>query len=451
MLNTNRARQSGHRIGRAAIVVACGLTLGTAVLVEARPPRHGSYGDNYRGSYGGGYGGGFMQDRYGNRHGNLTPAGRARQHDHCQDDRFDRGRGVEVFAPPCPAPRGPGIDLVLLLDASSSMDGLIDQAKQQLWSVVCDLDCTSRGGERPVLRVAVYMYGNDYLSPRGGYIRQLVPLTTDLDAVSQALFSIRTQGGTEHCGQAIERATFELDWARHPDSYRTIFIAGNEAFTQGPVHFQEAIDAAKHRGVVVNTVHCGDERTGYDDFWNRAAHFGGGTFFNINHQRAVPRVHCPQDDELVHLNGRLNDTYLWYGDDEHRRGYAGNQRRQDANAAGFGPGVLAGRAAAKASDAYRAVGRDLVDSLRDDPGLLDRLPRDQLPEQLRSLDRQQQRDFVRRMGDERSRVQSEIERLSRQRERFLHDSGHDSADTFGDAMRRTVRDQVRAAGFAPRD
>ena len=119
---------------------------------------------------------------------------------------------------PTPVPDGAAVDLVLLLDASNSMDGLIEQAKQQLWSVVIDFAGARREGRQPTLRVALFMYGNDGLPASEGYIRQLVPLTDDLDAVSQALFSLRTNGGSEYCGQVIDVAATTLDWSRHDGS-----------------------------------------------------------------------------------------------------------------------------------------------------------------------------------------------------------------------------------------
>jgi len=50
------------------------------------------------------------------------------------------------------------IDLVLCLDVSNSMDGLIDSAKAKLWDIVNEM---ARLKPTPNLRVALYSYGND--------------------------------------------------------------------------------------------------------------------------------------------------------------------------------------------------------------------------------------------------------------------------------------------------
>src|SRR5271157_1093574 len=92
------------------------------------------------------------------------------------------------------------IQLAILLDTSNSMDGLIGQAKSQLWKVVNELARAKRAGVHPQLEVGLFEYGNDGLSESDGYIRMVSNLTTDLDAISADLFALTTNGGSEYCG-----------------------------------------------------------------------------------------------------------------------------------------------------------------------------------------------------------------------------------------------------------
>ena len=101
----------------------------------------------------------------------------------------------------------PKIQIALLLDTSNSMDGLINQAKSQLWKIVNEFVTAKRDGQRPEFMVALYEYGNSRLEREEGYIRRVLPLTTDLDKVSEQLFALTTNGGQEYCGQVIEVAT----------------------------------------------------------------------------------------------------------------------------------------------------------------------------------------------------------------------------------------------------
>ena len=53
------------------------------------------------------------------------------------------------------------IKVALLLDTSNSMDGLIDQAKAQLWEIVNELSYAKCHNNKPNLQIALYEYGND--------------------------------------------------------------------------------------------------------------------------------------------------------------------------------------------------------------------------------------------------------------------------------------------------
>ena len=83
----------------------------------------------------------------------------------------------------------PKVQIALLLDTSNSMDGLINQAKSQLWEIVNDFAKAKQNGKTPNLEVALYHYGNASLQQKTDYIEQLTPFTDNLDLVSEKLFS----------------------------------------------------------------------------------------------------------------------------------------------------------------------------------------------------------------------------------------------------------------------
>ncbi|MFH1998558.1 MAG: VWA domain-containing protein, partial [Planctomycetota bacterium] len=86
-------------------------------------------------------------------------------------------------------PKEARIQMAILLDTSSSMDGLIDQAKSQLWKIVNEFVTMKRDGRPPMLEVALYEYGKSSRPAEENYMRMILPLTTDLDKVSQELFA----------------------------------------------------------------------------------------------------------------------------------------------------------------------------------------------------------------------------------------------------------------------
>lgn len=75
----------------------------------------------------------------------------------------------------------PLIQIVLLLDTSSSMNGLIEQAKAHLWKMINKLSATRKNNKIPKLQVALYEYGKSSLSSISGHIHQITPFSRDMD------------------------------------------------------------------------------------------------------------------------------------------------------------------------------------------------------------------------------------------------------------------------------
>src|SRR5262245_4241724 len=79
-----------------------------------------------------------------------------------------------------PSAEKPKIQMAILLDTSNSMDGLINQARTQLWKIVNEFAKAKKGGVQPELEVALYEYGNNSLDAKTHWIRLVVPFTDDL-------------------------------------------------------------------------------------------------------------------------------------------------------------------------------------------------------------------------------------------------------------------------------
>ncbi len=222
------------------------------------------------------------------------------------------------------------IQVALLLDTSNSMDGLIEQAKAQLWKILNELARARKEGNAPELQIALYEYGNDGLSPRDGYIRQVQAFTQDMDLVSEKLFSLATNGGNEFCGQVIHTALGQLKWNTGEGALRLIYIAGNEPFNQGAFPYAEACALAKEKDITVNTIFCGGYEEGISGEWQNGAILGKGSYSNIDHNAATTFIESPYDELINQLNLRLNATYLAYG--SRGQHYQANQAVQDQNA-----------------------------------------------------------------------------------------------------------------------
>jgi len=311
----------------------------------------------------------------------------------------------------------PLVQIALLLDTSNSMDGLIDQAKSQLWNIVSEAGRMTRNGERASLEVALYEYGNDYISSNSGYIRQVVPFTDDLDSLSARLFDLSTNGGSEYCGMVIKRSMTELDWSKRDSDLKIAYVAGNEPFTQGSVNFRDAGREAVRMGVVVNTIFCGNRDEGISTQWAEGARLTGGTYANIDGDFEYQYVPCPQDDRLSELNARLNNTYIAYGSEG--EAHKGLQEEQDSKAESLNKEGFFDRAKVKSSASYSNSTWDLVDATTSGAGPLASVAKADLPAPMRAMSEKEREAYVADKVAERKKIQSEIADLSAKRDAWL--------------------------------
>lgn len=311
----------------------------------------------------------------------------------------------------------PRIQVAILLDTSNSMDGLIDQARTQLWQIVNEFIPVKKAGQRPSFEVALYEYGNDGLDPKTGFIRLVLPLTNDLDSVSEKLFALRTNGGQEYCGMVISKAVEELHWSTSAGDLKAIFIAGNEPFSQGPVDYRQACRQAVSKGITVSTIHCEMGQSSESVGWREGAQLADGAYTSINPNLRAEVIPAPQDKELERLGGLLNGTYVPFG----QSGGAGvaNQAAQDSNAKAAAPGVAVQRAIAKSSQYYKNSSWDLVDAVKQGQVDLAKVKPEQLPEPMRKMTVDQRRGLVEEKAKERAGLQSQIQKLSQERQQHV--------------------------------
>lgn len=343
----------------------------------------------------------------------------------------------------------PLVQIAILLDTSNSMDGLIEQAKGQLWKISNEFIKARQEGVAPEVQVALYEYGKSSLKRESGWIRQIQPLTTDLDKVSEELFALRTNGGEEYCGWVIQRAVEDLAWSPASDVYKVIFIAGNEPFTQGPVKYAESCKTAITRGIIVNTIHCGNEAEGANTKWKDGADLADGKYLVIDQNRAVVSIETPQDQEIAKLGVEINKTYLAFG----RVGGEGAKRQamQDANVAALAPasGAAVQRSVAKASANYVNSNWDLVDAAKAKDFEVTKLKSEELPAEMQKMSPGERKAYIEKNSQERAQLQTKISQLNAEREKFVAQRMKEFAgtNTLDSVVISAIREQGQKRNF----
>jgi hypothetical protein len=341
------------------------------------------------------------------------------------------------------------MELAICLDTSGSMDGLINSARQTLWTIVNDL---AKAEPTPKLRVALLSYGNDGHHSENGWVKVETPFTEDLDTVSQMLFALTTNGGTELVGRVVQTSLQELDWHSSAGAMRMIFVAGNESANQdGQVAARTICEEAAERGIDVNAIYCayGADNSEIRPGWRDLAMWGAGEFAMIDQNNGTVVIATTYDHALIKLSAEINLTYIPFG----AAGDAGryNQIAQDTNAAQLNSANAASRAATKAGKLYSCVW-DLVDATRTGQIDLAKVDEKDLPEDMRALSHAQRVARIEEMQRRRTELHSQINELDQHRQilltKELARQATASIGGFDLAIRSAIRKKAEALGFA---
>lgn len=340
----------------------------------------------------------------------------------------------------------PKIQVAILLDVSNSMDGLIEQAKGQLWNMVNILGKAKCDGKEPEIEIALYEYGRSSNNPSNGFVKKISGFTKDLDPLSQKLFNLTTDGGEEYCGTVLHAALSDLNWDEAPGNYKVVFIAGNEDFYQGNISYLKACKAAQTKGVVVNTIYCGNRHQGIAEHWNLAGKCGNGSYSNIDQNAKLEEIPTPYDSKILALNNKLNQTYISFGKNGHE--YKAAQSALDDKNEKMSSGVAVKRAEVKSkSKLYKNTGWDLVDAMEENKKMLETLDKETLPEHLKYKSDNELKVIIANKKSERTEVQKEIDKLAIERESYIDSERkkgtNANANTLQSEIEKAIRKQAK--------
>ena len=351
---------------------------------------------------------------------------------------------TNIIIPPDGASK---IQVALLFDTSNSMDGLIDQAKSRLWDIVNTLTTLKYEGKTPVIEIALYEYGNDGLPVSNNYIRQVTPLTNDLDLISEKLFALKTNGGSEYCGAVIQTSVKELKWNDGANTMKLVYIAGNEGFDQGSVSYKEAISGALKNDIYINTIFCGNKEEGVKLFWQDGANKGQGKYFNIDSDKKIEYIQTPYDNQINACNDKLNKTYIGYG----KQGYTKklSQVKEDANANSISQSNATERVVTKSKSVYKNSTWDLVDNVKDNESNLDKIKTEDLPEEYKNKSKEEIKKIVLEKAKERETIQKEIGDLAVKRQKYITEKSKQTKkqDDLGSAIKSSIITFANVKGY----
>ena len=339
----------------------------------------------------------------------------------------------------------PKVDVVFVLDTTGSMGGLIQTAKEKIWSIASTM---ASAQPTPEIRVGLVAFRD-----RGdAYVTRIVDLSSDLDSVYAKLMDFQADGGgdgPESVNKALYDAVHNMSWSQGEQTYQVVFLVGDAPphMDYNEVRYPEIVAAAFDKGIVVNTIQCGDIPMTVGP-WTQIANLGHGNFFQVEQAGGAVAFTTPYDDEIAALSAKLDDTRLYYGDEEDKRKMSLKVAATDKLNAFASLASRARRGifnAAVGGDANLLGENELVDSVANGSVSLDDIEADELPEALKPMAREEQEAYVARLAGERQDLKKEIQKLSEDRDGYLR-TKVDEAGGLKDSLDQQIYEAVKEQG-----
>ena len=343
------------------------------------------------------------------------------------------------------------VDVVFALDTTGSMGGLIQAAKEKIWSIATTM---AQAQPAPVIRMGLVAYRD-----RGdAYVTRRVDLSEDLDSVYARLMELQASGGgdgPESVNQALHDAVHRMAWSQDPQAYKVVFLVGDAPPHRDypdDVQYPDTLVVAGQKGIVVNAVQCGALPETASE-WRQIAQLGQGRAFQVEQGGSAVAIATPFDARLAELSARLDGTRLYYGSAEDKAVQARKLAAAEALHASASVASRARRATfnASASGEANLLGKgELVDDVASGRVDLSRIERDRLPAPLQALAPAEQRRVLEEKAAERQAVKSQIQDLVEQRAGFLERKVTElggAKDSLDEKIYGAVREQAAARGL----
>jgi len=335
----------------------------------------------------------------------------------------------------------PRVEVVFCLDTTGSMSGLINAAKQKIWSISNQI---SSGTPSPIVKIGLVAYRD-----RGdAYVTKVIDLNDDLDAIHGHLMTFQAAGGgdtPESVNQALHEAVTKISWSKDKKTLKMIFLVGDappKMDYRDDVKYPESCKLAVKNDIIINTVQCGGDST-TKKYWMEICRSAEGSYVQIDAQGGpVVAVATPFDTELAKINVEINKTQLIYGKMDVQEYAKGNL----AKGAKLPAAAQADRAAFTArNDA--ATANDLIQSLKNGKVKLEEIKKEELPDELKGKSLDDQKAVLKDIEQRRSDLSKQAIDLDKKRGEYINkklaeDSKNKAADSFDNQVLRILQTQA---------
>lgn len=343
------------------------------------------------------------------------------------------------------------IELVFVLDTTGSMSGLIHAAKEKIWSIATNM---AQADQAPEIRIGLVAFRD-----RGDkYVTRVIDLSSDLDSVYAQLMDLVADGGgdgPESVNQALYEAVHHVSWSQAKDAYQVIFLVGDappHMDYQDDVKYPVSVQAAVAKGILVNSIQCGNDRN-TQARWQTIASLGKGSFFNVAQSGNAVAITTPYDEELASLSKEMDSTRLYYGSESVRKE---KQKKQAATEKLHEKASVESRArramfnASKSGKTNQIGAGDLVEEVITGRTDLSSVPEAELPASIRNMPAPRQQRLIEETAKKRAELEQKMKVVAKKRAAYIREEvkkRENTADSLDDQLVGTLRAQAKEEGL----
>jgi Mg-chelatase subunit ChlD len=342
----------------------------------------------------------------------------------------------------------PRIEVCFVLDTTGSMGGLIEGAKQKIWSIANEMVSAK---PTPELKIGLIGYRD-----RGDeYVVKSFKLTDDIDSIYGNLRAFQAAGGgdtPESVNEALAEAINKMPWSEDRSVLKIIFLVGDAPphmdYADGP-KYPELCRIAAKKDLIINTIQCGNmaETT---PIWQEMAKLSEGRYVAIAQSGNVAVISTPMDADLARLNKQIGATLIPYGDKDLQR----EVRAKQAFAESAPAAAVADRLNYNSKTGKGVQGRgELLDSMANNQVKLEAVDLKQLPSDWQSLSRNELKTRIEKTRSDRLALQKQVEEVSKKRDAYIQAetkrlAAAGKGDSFDEKVASTIREEAAKKGIS---
>ena len=330
------------------------------------------------------------------------------------------------------------VDVCFALDTTGSMSSLIATAKEKIWFIANEI---VNAPGHPGVRFCLM----GYRDREDAYVTRHFDLTDDLDAIHASLLEFRADGGgdtPEAVNQALLETVENSSWDTSPEVLKLIFLVGDAPpkVYADELQYDRISELAFDRNIIINPVLCGTDAQTWVA-WQTIANNAEGEALRMDDAAATERVWTPMDTDLAILGARLERMAIPYGPANVREELDDTRKRVEK----LDDAIAADRISFKSTAGDLTHHVDLVSSLESGSVSMDDLDPDWLPEQVRSMSRDELEAHLQTVANDRARISRLIQSLVSERREYV--IGRRRGDGFESLVSELVLRQLKGGSL----